>query len=403
MKTATRAAANPETLSFETTVENVEKSSVWLDETYFYPEGGGQPADRGTIAGVRVVDVQQHDDGIEHVLAESPSVSAGDRVTGVIDDDARTYAMRAHTASHVVYGAARRLLDSLGYGGFDIADDHVRIDLATSRSASEIDPSRLEQLANTAVWESRSVEWYTMTESEAHDADEVVFNQRTANATETKAADDDAETVRIVEIDGWDVAACGGTHVASTIEIGPIAVASLSNPGAGLVRVEFSVGPDAIERHHQRGTTLSRVASRLDTGVDGVVDRAEMLVKQVERLEDDLDALRREALCGRFETLAADTFERDGDRWIVGTVPTTARTVADEIGSLTDAADVVVLVGRDGTTFVVVATEGEPPADAVLSTVLDGFDGGGGGSPTLAQGGGISAPPEAVVSTLREQ
>ncbi len=396
MTDETLAASEPYVRSFDAVVQSVDGHEVVLDRTYFYAEGGGQPADRGALAGVDVVDVQKRDGKTVHTLAEEPTIEAGDSVEGAIDDSFRTYVMRAHTASHVVYGAGRTLFDVAGYGGFDIGEDRVRIDLDTSGATGDVDPITIERLANETVWESRPVEWYEMDLDAARADDDIVFN--------LGADADPTDTVRIVEIDGWDISACGGTHVENTIEIGPITVRDVSNPGADLVRVEFAVGPEAIDHRIDERRALSRTARTLETSVENLAGRVEGLVEENEALQADREELGEQLLDARLSALAENTIERNGDEWLVGTVDGVGpNAVADRLRSLeADLADVIVLAGSEGATFVVVGTDGDHDANDVIDDVTTEFGGGGGGQPTLAQGGGLDAEPNAVVEYLRQ-
>ncbi|NKE36344.1 hypothetical protein GWG54_11040 [Natronococcus sp. JC468] len=396
--TESRAAAEPAVTEFEGSVRSVDGTDVRLEETYFYPEGGGQPADRGTIDGIEVVDVQTRDGAVVHELASTPEFGAGETVDGSIDEDFRTYCMRAHTASHLLYGAGRRLLEDHGYGGFDIGTEKCRIDFET-RNPDALDARSLERLLAEAVWDSREVTWREMDAERARADDEIVFNV-TENAER-------ADTVRVVEIDGWDIAACGGTHVRNTIEIGPIAVLDISNPGADLVRVEYAVGPTAIRARTDRARATNRAARALETGIEELPERASAVARRNAELEDELAELRSRLLENRLEALGEEATERDGQRWVVGELDVDgvgpndaadqARERAGELG------DVVVLTGVDGSAFVAAATTGETDASGIVEDVTAAFGGGGGGGETLAQGGGLDAEPAAVVEFLREE
>ncbi|QIO25239.1 DHHA1 domain-containing protein [Haloarcula sp. JP-L23] len=387
------SAEEPYVTSFDATVRAVDGRDVTLNRTYFYAEGGGQPADKGTLAGVGVVDVQKRDGETVHTLAETPEIEVGETISGEVGEQFRTYSMRAHTASHVVYGVGRQLFDSHGYGGFDISEDTVRLDFDADADADEVNALTFQRMANEAVWDSRSVEWYEMDVEEARADEDIVFNLGDADPT---------DSVRIVEIDGWDISACGGTHVRNTNEIGPIEVIDVSNPGADLVRVEYAVGPSAIQRQIDRRRSASRAADTLDTSVDDLARRAQGLLEEKKSLQAEVEDLHDRLLDARISSLAADTTARDGAEWLVGTVDGVGpNTVADRVGALDDdVADVVVLVGRDGATFVVVGTNGETDANAVIDDVTDEFGGGGGGQPTLAQGGGLDVSPRTVVDYL---
>jgi len=393
-ETQNLAPREPYVRAFDATVRSVDGREVTLERTYFYPEGGGQPADRGTLDGIDVVDVQKANGETVHTLADPPGFDAGDTVDAAVDDDARTYSMRAHTASHVVYGAGRKLLGTHGYGGFDIGEDRIRLDFETDGEAS-LNPLTIQRMANEVVWESRPVDWYEMDADDAGARDDIVFNLRDDAST--------ADTVRIVDIEDWDVSACGGTHVRNTNEVGPIAVLDVSNPGADLVRVEYAVGQRAIDEWVETQRNASRAAETLDTGVADLASRAESLRAENESLKAETEALAEQLLDARLTALAEDTFTRAGREWAAGTVESVGpNAVADRVGELPDGtADVVVLAGRDGSTFVVVATDGETDANDVIDDVTDAFGGGGGGQPTLAQGGGLDADPGAVVEYLR--
>lgn len=395
--TENRASAEPYTTEFDATVRSVDGRTVTLDRTYFYAEGGGQPADRGTLGAVDVADVQKRDGVTVHTLAEDPDFEVGDEISGQIDEEFRTYSMRAHTASHLVYGAGRKLFGDHGYGGFDIGTDTVRLDFETTMDADEVNALSFQRMANEAVWDARSVDWYEMDASEARDDEDIVFNLGDdADAT---------DTVRIVEIDGWDISACGGTHVRNTSEIGPIQVLDVSNPGADLVRVEYAVGPAAIQQQIDQTRSANRAAKTLDTSVEDLPQRAESLLAENRSLQTEVDELGEKLLDSRLQSLAENTHSKNGDEWLVGTVEAVGpNTVSDCVGDLDEeVADVVALAGRDGSTFIVVGTNGETDSNDVIDDVTDEFGGGGGGRPTLAQGGGLDADPETVASYLRER
>jgi alanyl-tRNA synthetase len=438
--TASRAPAEPDVREFEATVESVDSRAVVLDETFFYAESGGQPADRGTIDGILVDHVTERDGRVVHRLdgdaAEIPEV--GERVSAIIDASFRTYCTRAHTASHVLYGAARRTCDDLGYAGFDISSEKVRVDLTTAEPLDDEDLVELERLANRAVWDSLPVSWETLPEDEARAVDGIAFNTK----TEEGAMSGD-EAVRVVTIGGggserggsgdssredadvpaWDVAACGGTHVRNTSEIGPIAVLDRSNPGEGITRVEFAVGPTAIDHNAAVHAAALDAATSLDARIDDLPEAVGRLREEVTRLEGDLQDARTELLEARLAEFP--TTEVDGSTWAVGTVDGAdpndlrepAKTILAGTGSATegeapgDSPDAIAAVGGGDAPFVVVAVADEaageggsaPDAGAAVNAVTDEFGGGGGGGPTFAQGGGLDADPDAVVAWLRDR
>ena len=387
--TLSNAPDDPETLAFEATVER-GGSEVILSETYFYPEGGGQPADRGTLGGLEVLDVQETDAGVVHVV--DGELPAGRTVEGAVDPAFRRYCMRAHTASHALYGAGRRLFEELGYGGFGITPEKVRVDLATPTPIDDGTLVELERLVNRCVWESRPVAWERLPREEALQREDVAFNAKTEEGIA-------GETVRLVEIDGWDVAACGGTHVSNTREVGPVTLLERSNPGEGLTRVEFAVGPEGIDRRASEKRAALDAAATLETNVESLPGAVEGLRGDRDALREERDALEAELLRSRVEEFAADAFERDGATWAAGVVAADVDALTERVEDRPDGVDVLVLATPDGQLAVGAAEAVD--ADAVVDEVTDEFGGGGGGSPTVAQAGGLGVDGGAVVEYLR--
>ncbi|WP_439026768.1 hypothetical protein [Haloarchaeobius sp. DT45] len=423
-----RAAAEPYTTRFSTDVAAIDGREVRLQTSFFYAESGGQPADRGTIGGVPVADVQLDADGTHvHTLGDDPTFREGQSVVCDVDWTFRMYCMRAHTASHVLYGAGRQLLDDLGYGGFDITavsdpgaasdpdepapdEGKVRVDFETSTTVDDEVLVELERRVNQAVWESREVTWEEVSLETVRENEFVAFNTKTEADVFA-----DADSVRLVTIDEgdvvpgqpsegpWDVAACGGTHVRNTREIGPITVLDRSNPGEGLTRVEFAVGPRSIDRRALEKRSVLAASRELGTGVSDVPDAVDRLQETVSSLASERDGLRRKLVESRLDAL--EPVERDGARWLVGSVadvgPNDLQSVVQAAAG--DRADVVVLVGETDSTFVVVGAADGHDAASVVTRVTKEHGGGGGGSDRFAQGGGIGSTPSAVVADVRGQ
>lgn len=394
--TESLASAEPYVTEFEATITEIDGHEVRLEQTYFYAKGGGQPADLGTLNGIDVVDVQTQDGETVHTLNAIPDVEVGDTVDGQIDDEFRSYCMRAHTASHLVYGTGRKLFDDHGYGGFNISPKKIRLDFETSQNPDNVNALTVQRMVNEAVWESKEVTWKEINAEQARERDEIVFNLPD-DAAQT-------ETVRIVEVENWDIAACGGTHVQNTREIGPVKVLDVSNPGSDLIRVEFAVGSSAIQEQIDETRAVNRAAAVLDTSVADLPQRANKLIDEKRSLEEEVERLSEELLESQLTTLKNDIISKNGDNWIVSEVEEVGpNAVSERIQDLVDdTRDVVVLTGTDGSTFIVVGTTGEQDANEIIDDVTDEFGGGGGGRPTLAQGGGLNADPKSVVEYLSE-
>ncbi|WP_231182673.1 DHHA1 domain-containing protein [Haladaptatus sp. DYF46] len=394
----TSAPAEPYRTSFDATVAAIDGTDVVLTDTYFYAESGGQPADRGTLGGISVVDVRKRDGDIVHALETDPAFEEGDEIVGQVDEEFRTYCMRSHTASHVLYGAGRLILDDLGYGGFDIGEGKVRVDFQTSTNIDDDVLTELERLTNRAVWDSMAVSWEEVPKEDALAREDIAFNTKTEEGVLSGS-----DTVRVVDIDGWDVAACGGTHVENTREIGPVTILDRSNPGEGMTRVEFAVGPPAIRTRAEEKRSALDAARIAGTGVEDLPNEVSRLTDELDALEAELADAKSQLLGATIEELADETVARNGNEWLVGAVEGVGpNELGDTVRDLAgETADVIALTGTDGATFLVVGTDGDVEAGDVVDEVTAEFGGGGGGSPTFAQGGGLPADPDDVVAYLR--
>ncbi|MFB6296802.1 MAG: DHHA1 domain-containing protein, partial [Halobacteriales archaeon] len=288
----------------------------------------------------------------------------------------------------------------------------------------------LERLANRAVWESRPVTWETYPSDEALSMEDIAFNTKTEEGIEGDrirvvtvgeasgggvAAPAGGEIEGDGEVEGgpgvspgatgdpWDVAACGGTHVANTREIGPVTVLSRSNPGEGMTRVEMAVGPPGIGRRADEKRALLDAGSAASAPPEDLADAIVDLRESNEDLEARAEDLQERLVETQLRAVREEAIERDGARWLVGAIDgADANTLGEFAKEEVDGdADVAALVGASGRTFVAVAAV-DGDAGAVVEDVTGEFGGGGGGSAAFAQAGGIDADPEAVVAYLRE-
>lgn len=227
---------------FEATVERiVSDDRVVLDGTHFYPEGGGQPNDTGTIetdeGEWRVVDVQKHD-GVHHYLEGDGLPSAGDTVTGRIDWDRRESHMRYHTAQHLLSAFLLSEFDAETTGN-QVRADRASLDCAYPRFEDE-DLQTIEDGLNALVDDARDVDWYVLDREEA---EETLDPERTRLAL----LPDSITEIRIVEIAGvgddepFDRTACAGTHVSTTADIGEVTVTGRETKGSDQERIRFEL------------------------------------------------------------------------------------------------------------------------------------------------------------------
>ena len=420
--------------AFEATVERVDQSGgrlvVTLDRTAFYPSSGGQPFDRGTIGPLRVVDVVDEEDGsIAHVVEPGPFVerpSASDPrdaaasadqaepvrqleprqvVRGVIDWARRFDHMQQHSGQHVLSAAFERLFQ-VRTVSFHLGAAVSTIDLG--REASEAEIAAAEAEANRIVWEDRPVAVRFAT---AEEAARMPLRKEPVRGG----------TLRLIDVEEFDLSACGGTHVARTGGIGMIAVAGWERFKSGQ-RIEFVCGGRALGAFRSLRDTVTsgvRLLSVLPDELPPAIERLQADAKDHKRamsaLQRDLARYHAEELAASAErvSLREDTTVRlKADTTYTGAhVRLVAHAVdADANGLKTLAAAIVarpgylvVLVSAATPALVVVARSADVgvPAQQLLTSLIARFGGRGGGRPELAQGGGLEASPEAILEAAR--
>jgi misacylated tRNA(Ala) deacylase len=219
---------------FRAGVEKIDGREVVLDATAFYPGGGGQPADKGSLGigpvNAEVVDVRREGRGIVHVLDRAIPRTVKD-LKGELDWGRRYAHMRYHTALHVLSGVIWRAFDAKVTGG-QMRADRARMDFSFPGEWTAEVVDQIERLANEALAEERPVRVYELPREEALGNPGLIRTQ--ANLVPERV-----KTFRIVEIEGLDTQADGGTHVANTREVGEIEMTGHKSKGRQNKRVEF--------------------------------------------------------------------------------------------------------------------------------------------------------------------
>ena len=219
---------------FSARVESLNGREVVLDRTAFYPGGGGQPADKGTlgIGPIRasVVDVRREGGSIVHVLDGAIPGTVKD-LNGALDWERRHAHMRYHTALHVLSAVMDENFDARVTGG-QMRADRARMDFSFPKEWTAEVVGEIERLANEALALSRPVKVYYLSRDEALTRPELI-------RTEVNLVPERVKKVRVVEIEGIDAQADGGTHVANTAEVGRIEITNHKSKGRGNKRVEF--------------------------------------------------------------------------------------------------------------------------------------------------------------------
>jgi misacylated tRNA(Ala) deacylase len=219
---------------FRAGVEKIDGREVVLEETAFFPGGGGQPADKGALGigpvNAAVVDARREGGGIVHVLDRAIPDTVKE-LKGELDWERRYAHMRHHTALHVLSGVIWKSFDAKVTGG-QMRAERARMDFSFPGEWTAEVVAEIERLTNEALAENRPVKVYGLPREEALENPDLI-------RTQVNLVPERVKTVRIVEIEGLDTQADGGTHVANTREVGEIEITNHKSKGRHNKRVEF--------------------------------------------------------------------------------------------------------------------------------------------------------------------
>ena len=376
--------------SFDATVtrhfEHDGRPAVTLDRTAFYPTSGGQPFDTGRLAEVDVVETIDAD-AVIHVLA-SP-LAAGSTVAGEINWTRRFDHMQQHTGQHLLSAAFDRLFENPTVS-FHMGADVSTIDVAREMSASDIE--RAVDAANEVIWEDRAVS--------------IRFASWEEAARLPLRKDPAREGVlRLIDIGGFDLSACGGTHVSRTGAVGAIAVLAFERHRGG-ARLTFVCGGRAVRvlRAYRDAVSGSvRVLSVLPAELPAAVER---LQHEARDSQKQVKQLRIELAGHEGRRLAGNSIEVGGVRVVVeclaGLDATGLKAVATAVTA--EGRMCAVLLSREPSPAIVISCSPGVAVDAraLMQQITERFGGRGGGKPDMAQGGGFAAAPEEVAIAARE-
>ncbi|HMC07219.1 MAG TPA: alanine--tRNA ligase [Solirubrobacterales bacterium] len=379
-----------EELRADTAVTAAEEPLIKLEESPFYPEGGGQVSDAGSIRwdgqGTAVADVYRIGD--DQVIRVDGSVlpEPGTRVEAEVDHVSRHATMRNHSATHLLHAALReRLGTHVRQAGSAVRPDKLRFDFTHGAPLARDELRMIEERVNEWIKASRPVRALHMARAEAEALGAMaLFGEKYG------------EWVRVIEVDEISRELCGGTHVANTAEVGIFAIVSEGSSAANVRRVEALTGPAAIDWFRGRSEALEEAGALLGSARDPLAG-ARRAARRLEALEGAQAELDARAAGEEADRLGDQSEEVEGVRIVVG------RGQGADQGSLLDLADrikarlgdaAVVLGGtEDGkvalvASFTQSAVERGLSAADVVREAAEVVGGGGGGRDTVAQAGG---------------
>ena len=376
-------------IEFEARVVDVtERVSGWtavvLDRTAFYPTGGGQPSDTGTLHGSRVVEcIDDGDNGVLHVV-QGAAPRRDEVVRGRVDWARRLDHIQQHTGQHILSQALINLFNA-PTRSFRVMEALCEIDVELDNPTTER-IERAVELANNVIWEDRPITILNVTPDQAA---ELPLRKESTREGE----------LRLIEIEGFDLTPCGGTHAYRTGEVGMIAVRSWER-AKGLTRIEFVAGTRALADYRKANKTAREIAAMFSTGRDDAPQLAAQMVEENKELHRRIRLLEEEAAAVEAERLLATA--RDGivthvfDDRDAESLKKLAHALMSTPGTT------ALLASRDkDMARLVFARSADAPGDmsALMREACTMLDGRGGGKPEMAQGGGKRV--EQLEETLR--
>ncbi|RLG23029.1 alanine--tRNA ligase [Methanosarcinales archaeon] len=371
----------PNDYEFESEVLDSFDKYVVLEHTLFYPEGGGQPADHGTLrwdgGKCEVVDVQMYENVIVHTVSgEIPP--KGTVVKGVVNRERRIALSRHHTATHIVNWAAKQVLGKhVWQAGAQKLEDRARLDISHYKRISEEELLEIEKLANEIVMEDRGVEIFWMGRTEA---------EKMFGFSIYQGGVPPGEKIRIVKV-GDDVEACGGIHCEETGRIGPIKMIRSERIQDGVERLEFSAGMAAINEIQRRDTILQRTSRVFSVPIDVLEQTANRFFEEWKELRKEVKRLKEEIAELKSKLKSPEIEKVGGVKLYVGIEDTAD--MQEMIKMATKLANenkvVACEIGKDGKT-VIASPRDTINASMLMRELAKRFGGGGGGNETLAQG-----------------
>ena len=383
--------------TFSSKVLFSSSNQICLENTLFYPEGGGQLSDIGDIKWEnkksKMVHAQKIGDVVVHNI-EGPLPPVGTLISGVIDDSHRSGLSRHHTATHLIGAAARKILGThVWQAGASKYTDRARLDITHHKRISLEVIEKIESHVNNLILEDYPINtnFYSREEADSKYGD-----------TLYQGGAPKYRNVRVVEIPEIDAQACAGTHVSSTSHVVAVKVLRTERIQDGVERIEFSAGPDAIKASQKERALLEETADELGVPVDQAPLAAQKFVKEWKELRNRVSSLEKELATFKSSKLEGEKigdvifFSQDMGETDMGEVQNFVR----QITSKDDALVAVGCFQKDrGMVILAKSNSVNQNCGKLLKSALSLVGGSGGGKESYAQG---ACSPDKILEALNE-
>jgi alanyl-tRNA synthetase len=263
----------------------IDKKFIILDQTAFYPRGGGQEPDTGEIDGVKVLEVIKQADIVVHKLQGPLDFIDGKTVHGTVNDRRRELITKHHTSTHVLNTSARFNLGSWVWQNSAFKEEnYARLDVTHHSSLNREEVERIEMTANNIIRQNLPVKIKIYDRVDAEQ--DYSFRIYQGGVVPTS-------NIRIVNIENWDIEACGGTHVSTTGEIGLIKITKSERIQDGVVRLEFVAGEAAMNYIQKQENQLTMIAQSLGSSKEKVVESLQKSIEEAEAARKKVKTMLR--------------------------------------------------------------------------------------------------------------
>ncbi|WEU40819.1 MAG: alanine--tRNA ligase [Candidatus Odinarchaeum yellowstonii] len=364
-------------------IKNILNKYIILDQTLFYPEGGGQVGDTGRLNNHQVIKAFKISDIILHELQTPAEISEGVEVEGEIEWGRRAQLMRNHTGAHILNSAARKMLGKhVWQAGAEKTPSRSRLDITHYKSLTSEEVKAIEKLCNEIILENRKVKIKNLERDRA---------EKKYGFTIYQGGVVPGRILRIVEIEGWDAEACGGTHVKRTGEIAFLKIINTERIQDGVVRIEYLTGSAALEYIQQQDQELHKISTLLDVPVNQVYSAVEKFYNQTKELKKKVERIQKTI---SIENINMRLVERLGENELYTGIVEEA-TIKDLINicvgvrSRMKNAILLLFSKKDGVNIVLMIPENlakNVNAGLIIKEELKELNVKGGGNPQLGQG-----------------
>lgn len=369
-----------------------QEGIIVLEQTPFYPEGGGQVGDKGFMTSegttVKVLDTRKEGDVIFHIVKVlEGTVAIRDMVSADVNKKSRMDTARNHSVTHILHQALKDVLgEHVNQAGSLVMPERMRFDFTHFEPVKKEELEKIEDIVNEQILSALDVV-----------VEETSIDEARARGAQALFGEKYGETVRLVEIGDYSKELCGGTHIGNSSQIGMFKVVSEGGIASGTRRIEAVTGSEAYKYFKEQSETVDSVAQVLKANKKDIVTKAQNLSEEVRSLEKELNKLKSELALGNVDDIIKEKTSL-GDVALVAKRLESVdadglRDIADEIKSKLGSVVVVLSAVNDGKiVFTAMATKDLVKrgvhAGNILKEIAKMTGGGGGGRPDMAQAGG---------------